>query len=481
MNNEVKQELGRRELARRHYRYYLPYVHGKYWTDTKMASYIADKMEEFILKDTGNAYDILMIQTPPQHGKSMTVTETLPSWYLGRFPDNQVIIASYDSDYAEKFCRSNKEKIKNYGRNLFHIGIGDVDRAQEFLLDNAKGRLISRGIKSGITGNPANLIIIDDPVKNRQEADSDTYRNMVWAEWQSSMKSRLCAGGKVIVIMTPWHEDDFAARLLASEPNIQLIRLPVEAEENDPLGRAPGDALCPELGKDNLWLKNFKESYIHDPRSGQRSWSALFLCSPRTEGGNIIRRDWWQYFDITEKPEFEQEFLSVDASFKGGQENDFVSIQVWGKAGIDYYLLYCLNQHLDFPQTLSAMKTVSKMFPRAHYALVEDKANGPAIMSVMRQTFPCLKVEPEGSKVSRVYAISAAIESGHVYLPDPSLAPWVSEFIEQFTAFPNGRNDDMVDAASQAIAHMLEMQGGGRTERKEMKGLWNFLRKSQIF
>ena len=251
MQNEIRKELAFRELSRRKYSTYLAYVHGPSWIPTRMSQYIASRVQEFLEADTGHAYDILVIQTPPQHGKSMTVTETLPSWYLGKNPEKSVIIASYNAEFAEKFCRRNKEKIKTFGEILFHVSVGSIDRSEEFELSNNKGRLISRGIGSGITGNPANLILIDDPVKNRQETDSPTYRSRIWEEWQASLKTRLCAGGKVILIMTPWHTEDLAANILANEPNVQLLRLPVEAEENDPLGRSPGDSLCPELGKDN--------------------------------------------------------------------------------------------------------------------------------------------------------------------------------------------------------------------------------------
>lgn len=161
----------------------------------------------------------------------------------GKYPTRQVILASYNDDFAERFCRKNKTKIRQFGDKLFQIRIGEIDRATEIELDNHKGRLISRGIRSGITGNPGDLIIIDDPIKSREEADSDTWRDKVWAEWQNSIKSRLSAGAKVVVIMTPWHEDDLAARILATEPNATLLRLPVEAEENDPLGREPSAAV----------------------------------------------------------------------------------------------------------------------------------------------------------------------------------------------------------------------------------------------
>ena len=278
-------ELARRELARRKYCDYLPYVHGSAWKTTKMSKYIAEELQSFVEADTGHAYDILIVEAPPQHGKSLTVTESFPSWYMGKRPEDRVILASYDSEFAERFSRRNKEKVKQFGKNIFGISVGLIDRAQEFELDNGKGRLISRGIMSGITGNPANLIIIDDPVKNQQEADSPAYRNRVWSEWQASLKSRLAAKGKVVVIMTPWTDDDLAARIIRSEKNVQLIRLPVEAEENDPLGRDVGESLCPELGKDNQWLNDFKASYISDPQGGQRAWTALYQCSPRQEDG----------------------------------------------------------------------------------------------------------------------------------------------------------------------------------------------------
>ena len=416
MNNDLLAELARRELARRYYSEYLAYAYGDSWIRTRLSSFLARKIQSFIESDTGHAYDILIIECPPQHGKSMTVSESLPSWYLGRHSTENIILASYDSDFAERFCRKNKEKIKSCGRNLFGIEIGAIDRAGEFELGNGKGRMISRGIMSGITGNPANLIIIDDPVKNRQEADSPAYRNRVWSEWQASLKSRLAAKGKVVVIMTPWTDDDLAARIIRSEKNVQLIRLPVEAEENDPLGRDVGESLCPELGKDNQWLNDFKASYISDPQGGQRAWTALYQCSPRQEEGNLVRRDWWKFYDPEEQIQFGTEIISVDASFKGDDSSDYVSIQVWGKRAQDYYLRYCLNKRLNFPDTVEAIKTIYRLFPRARTVLIEEAANGSAIIQTLQREMFIIPVTPLGGKISRVNAISPAIESGHVFL-----------------------------------------------------------------
>ena len=467
MNTDLLAELARRELARRYYSEYLAYAYGDSWIRTRLSSFLARKIQGFIETDTGHAYDILIIECPPQHGKSMTVSESLPSWYLGRHPTENIILASYDSDFAERFCRKNKEKIKSCGRNLFGIEIGAIDRAGEFELGNGKGRMISRGIMSGITGNPANLIIIDDPVKNQQEADSPAYRNRVWSEWQASLKSRLAAKGKVVVIMTPWTDDDLAARIIRSEKNVQLIRLPVEAEENDPLGRDVGESLCPELGKDDQWLTDFKASYISDPQGGQRAWTALYQCSPRQEDGNLVHRNWWKYYDPEEQIQFGTEIISVDASFKGDDSSDYVSIQVWGKRTQDYYLRYCLNKRLNFPDTVEAIKTIYRLFPRARTVLIEEAANGPAIIQTLQREMFIIPVTPLGGKISRVNAISPAIESGHVFLPDPAKAPWVADYVDQWTSFPNGKNDDMVDATSQALARMIYSSGDIWEEKKE--------------
>ena len=452
---EALGELARRELARRHFSEYLAYVQGSGWKRTRLSEFLASRVQDFLELQSGHAYDILVIETPPQHGKSCTVTESLPAWYLGRYPERRVILASYDSDFAERFCRRNREKIREYGPRLFGVGTGSVDRAQELELSNAGGRLISRGIMAGITGNPAELILIDDPVKNRQEADSAVFRERLWEEWQNSLKSRLAAGGKVILIMTPWHEDDLAARILRTEDDAELLRLPLEAEEGDPMGRRPGEPLCPELGKDKGWLRQFKAAYLADPKGGRRAWTALYQCAPRREEGNLIRRSWWRRYNPAEIPRFAAEVISVDAAFKGGEDNDFVSVQVWGKLGENYYLRCCLNRHLDFPGTLAAIRTVAKLYPAARCVLIEDKANGPAVIQTLQREMFCIPVNPLGGKLARVNAVAPAIESGHVYVPLTEKAAWAEDFIDQFTAFPAGAHDDMVDAATQALSRLI--------------------------
>lgn len=455
----LERELARRTLARGSYRRYLYYVHDPVWTRTRLSDFLADEAQRFVEEDTGNAYDILLIETPPQHGKSLAVTESLPSWYLGRWPRRRVIVASYNDESAKRFGRKNLEKLERCGPALFGVEKGSIWTATELELGNGWGRMISRGILSGITGNPANLLIIDDPIKNREEADSRLCRDKLWEEWQNTLKSRLAAGAKVIVIMTPWHEDDLAARLLATEPGMNVLRLPVEAEENDPLGRRPGEALCPELGKDEAWLAQFRAGYLGDPRlGGARAWQALYQCAPRVEGGSLIRRSWWRYYEPREAGAFGTTVISVDAAFKGGESNDFVAVEVWSKRGASYYCRYCLNRHLDFPGTLEAVRAVRRLFPETLYTLIEDKANGSAVIQTLRHEFAgVIGIDPRGGKVARANAVSPAIESGNVLLPRG--ADWTAAFVDQFTAFPAGKHDDMVDACTQALSFLLFSHG----------------------
>ena len=453
----VRAELARRELARRHFRDYLRYVHGAAWIETAMSRYLADRVQAFLEADTGHAFDVLLIETPPQHGKSMTVTEALPSWRLGADPDARIILAAYNDELAERFLRRNREKLQRFGDTLFGVSVGGLNRASALELHGHRGGMIARGVRSGITGNPADLILIDDPVKSREEADSDVWRAKVWEEWQNSLKSRLAAGAKVIVIMTPWHEDDLAGRLLRAEKNVTLLRLPVAAEEKDPLGRKPGAALCPELGKGDRWLRDFRRSYVSDPRGGARAWAALYQCAPRVEDGNLIRRGWWRYYDPAAVRDFSAEVISVDAAFKGTERSDFVAITVWGKRGNDYYLRCVVNRQMGFSDTLRAIRETAARFPSARRVLIEDKANGPAILEVLRRELFCVPVDPKGGKVARVNAVSPAIESGHVFLPEG--LPGLETFLDQWTAFPNAPHDDMVDSSTQALSFLLSAPG----------------------
>lgn len=451
-----------KELVKNEYRAYCHYVHRGSWKATKLGSYLADTIQGFVERKSNKPYEILLLSVPPQHGKSMTITETYPSFHLGRHPEDSVIEISYSEDFATLFGRRNKGKIGEYGSDLFGVELASSPNSNtEFEIKGTRGGMISRGILSGVTGRPANLMIIDDPIKTREDADSPKYRQKLKEEWLSSYKTRLAPGAKVIVIQTRWHTDDLIGYLLETEENVCYINIPCEAEEGDVLGREIGDSLLPELGKDNEWLKEFKKSYKYD--EGSRAWFSLYQGKPVIEGGNIIKSEWWQYYD--KLPELVEVVLSVDCAFKDKESNDFVAMQIWGKAGANIYLVHAIKKHLDFPKTIAMIRLLKSMHPDISRIYIEDKANGSAVIQVLkREISGIIPVEPKGGKIARAHAVSGAIESGHVYLPKDK--SFVKDFMEECSRFPNAEHDDQVDAMTQGLNKLI-FKSGRRRRRKD--------------
>jgi predicted phage terminase large subunit-like protein len=267
-------------------------------------------------------------------------------------------------------------------------------------------------------------------------------------EWQSTLYTRLHPGGAVIIVLTRWHEDDLAGRLLRAEPDAwEVISMPAEAEENDLLGREAGEALWPEHGFDKEWIEETKRAV------GSQAWASLYQQRPSPELGSIFNRNWWKFY--RNPPVFQEIIQSWDCTFKDNKESDFVVGQVWGRAGADFYLLDQIRAQMDIVGTMNAIKTLSAKHPKSRTKLIEDKANGPAVIQMLKNKVPGLiAVNPEGGKIVRAQAVSPFIESGNVYLPDSSIAPWIHDYIEEFAVFPNGLNDDCVDSTTQALIRL---------------------------
>ncbi len=435
--------------ARESYTAYLAMVHHGRWLASPHLLLVCRHIEAVLAGQTQR----LIIQMPPQHGKSITVTETLPSYFLGHYPDQRVIVVAYGEDLALHFGRRNREKIDRFGR-LFGIALANSNRSErEFELAGHTGGMIARGLGGAITGRAADLLIIDDPIRNRQDADSETYRSRLWDEWLNTISTRLAPDGRVILIQTRWHEDDLAGRLQREEPELwTVLSLPCEAEAGDLLGRKPGEALFPAIGRDKVWLTRFKRSYLST--EGSRAWNSLYQQRPAPAQGALFRREWWQYYDHL--PKFDRQLQSWDCTFKDGAGTDFVVGQVWGVQGARLYLLDQVRERMDFVATIAAIQRLSRLWPEAVTKLIEDRANGPAVVAMLRQKVPGLvAVNPKGSKHARASAVTPLIEAGNVYLPRH--APWVGGFIEECAAFPLGLHDDQVDAMSQALARYLHL------------------------
>ena len=437
------------EWARRRYIRYCEYVHHGTWIPGRHHRLICDKLDAIVRGELKR----LMINLPPRHGKSMCVTETFPSYYLGRNPEKRVMEVSYNDTFAQKFGRRNRAKIEEYGGKLWNIGISQLNhRADNWDLDMHNGGMISVGLGGAATGEGADLLIIDDPIKNKQEAESKTMRDRAWDEYTATFSTRTHPGAAVIVIMTRWHEDDLCGRLLNPEygdvEEWEILRLPAFAEDKDDLlGRSEGEALWPEHGYDEEWLTKQKG------KIGSYSFAGLYQQRPAPSEGGILKRSWFQFYDVL--PAAGTQIQSWDCTFKDGDNHDYVAGHVWQRTGPNFYLVDRVHDHMGIADTMRSIRTLTAKYPRARGKLVEDKANGTAVIELLRKEIPGLiPVNPQGGKVVRAQAIAPYAEAGNIFLPNPAKAPWVHDMLEECAAFPNAAHDDDVDAMSQGITYL---------------------------
>lgn len=304
-----------------------------------------------------------------------------------------------------------------------------------------------------------NCIIIDDPVKDRAEADSPTISQGIWEWYTSTLYTRLAPGGGIIIIQTRWGDTDLSGRLLEAQAKGEgdewrVINFPAIAEQDEE-HRKKGEALHPERYPLEA-LERIKAAI------GTRDWEALYQQHPVPDGGAIFRDEWlqrvWLPKDLPAR--FDAVIMSWDLSFKGNDASDFVVGQLVGRHGADYYILDQLRGRWSFTETVAQVKELAERarvrFPRvAPRILIEDKANGPAVIDALKhEVSGIVPVEPDGSKEARAHAVTALFEAGNVLLPDRSLAPWVDEYRLELTRFPSGAHDDQVDATTQALRYL---------------------------
>ncbi len=410
----------------------------------------------------------LIVTEPPRHGKSLLISQYFPVWYLGNFPEHRIILTSYEADFASGWGRRARDILEEHGGGLFGINVRqDSSAANRWDLAGHDGGMVTAGAGGPVTGKGGNCILIDDPFKNAQEANSETIRDRVWEWYQSTLYTRLEPDGVLIIIMTRWHEDDLVGRLLNPDygpvEDWDIINLPAFAEDVDPLGREVGEPLWPErYGKAELL--RIKDTV------GNYWWNALYQQRPAPPEGNVIQRGWWQYYRQAPS-RFDEVIQSWDMAFKDKETSDFVVGQVWGRKGADKYLLDQVRGRMDFPSTVRAVESLSAKWPQARAKLVEDTANGPAVIATLKRTVSGLiPVNPEGGKMARLQAVSPDIEAGNVYIPEPSIASWIHDYVEEFAAFPNGANDDQVDSTSQALLRLGSGRGMAKIYRQKPAG-----------
>jgi predicted phage terminase large subunit-like protein len=424
-----------------------------------------DVLDDALMKVSSGELKRLIVTMPPRHGKSERVSRKFPAWHIGRNPNDEVILASYSVDLSRGFSRIARDTLSAQP-NVFDVMIDDANKsAESWGTSGHRGGLHAAGVGGPITGKGARIAIIDDPVKNAEEADSETMREKIWEWYTSTLYTRLTPDGRIVVVMTRWHEDDLVGRLLKKEADEitegvhkgerwTVINFPALAEKDDYLNRIEGEPLWPEYGFDKDRMEQIKVDV------GSRVFNALYQQRPSAADGNMLKREWWRYYE--NPPPFGSMLISVDAAFKDEVDSDYVVIQVWGKNSANMYLVDQVRAKLNFPATIQSIRNICVKYPSAVLKVVEDKANGSAIIQTLQNEIGgIVPVNPEGGKVARVNAVSAYIESGNVYLPRST---WIHDFVEEAASFPNGKNDDQVDAMSQALHRFIYFGGTIKAE-----------------
>ena len=400
----------------------------------------------------------------PTHN-SVSLTETLPSWFIGRNPDLSVIITAYNADIAEKFGDRNRQKVREFGKDIFGIQISESqDNKTLFQIKGHQGQIFSTGILGGLTSNPAALIIVDDPFKNGEEAENKEIRDKVERVYWDSIDTRARAlGSAIIVIHTRWHEDDLIGRL-AKKEGFMVVNIPTVWEKgiDKLLHRKIGEVLAPELGHTAQWAENKKKNV------GSRVWNALYQGKPFVEGGNIIKREQIKLYNKQSKPSsFEEIVLSCDLSFGGTKtNNDPNCCVVWGRNGGNHYLLSRFNKKCGFQDTIRQIKIMCAEYPTMRKKLIEAKANGRATIELLNQQISgVVPFDPlSNSKETRFKLVAPYFESGNIYLPDESLDENIEEVVEQLLKFPNVVHDEYVDTTSQYLLDYSYKYDGGHIE-----------------
>lgn len=403
----------------------------------------------------------LMVFMPPRHGKSMTCTERFPAWYLGRNPNNEIIITSYGADLIRKFSKEARDSFTRHA-HLWGLRIDNTSHSREsWGVAGKRGICVAQGVGGALTGQGANIAIIDDPVKGWQEACSKVYRDAAWDWYRMTLLTRLAPGGAIVLIMTKWHEDDLAGRLLAQPITgnsipWRIINFPALAEEEDILGRQPGDP---------LWPAQFPLAELLAKKDGLGSypWDALYQQRPSKLEGQVFKQSWFKYFTedneyyILHEAESERKLLkseciifqTVDPAATEKQSSDYFAEGTWAVSPQSDLL--CLDMFRERAETTNHIAIIKQGIARWNpsYVGVENASFGLNIIQEAKNTgLPIRPLKADTSKLSRALAVKTKYEVGKVY--HRKNASWLMAFESELLDFPNGKFDDQVDVTSYA-------------------------------
>lgn len=419
----------------------------------------------------------LIINVPFRMLKSTLVSQAWPVWEWIEKPSIQYLTASYAKLLSVRDAVNSRRIIESAA---FQEAFGDRfemtsdQNVKSFYENSKRGTRIATATDAAGTGFGGNRIIVDDPISSL-EADSEVARQRSIEWWKGTAATRFNDASKdaAVIVMQRLHENDLTGYLLSQSGQWEHLVLPMRYSKKrmvyvsgvlveratDTIRTATGfsdprteegELLCP---------KRLNEEAVKaiEKDLGTYHTKAQLDQAPTSRGGTIFARKDWKYYKAL--PSMEEVVLSLDASFKDTKSSDYVALQVWGRKGADKFLIKRMREQLGFGATVKAVRTMRAWAIEQKFKLVavliEDKANGPAIIDTIKKEIPgVIAIEPEGGKVARAFAIQPEHEAGNIWVPDPEIDPNIEEFLSETSSFPNVKNDDETDAFTQAVNWM---------------------------
>lgn len=427
----------------------------------------------------------LMVFMPPRHGKSELVSRRLPAYIFGRNPNSKIIAASHTADLAASMNRDVQRIIEGpeyrtvfpetslSGENIKTLAYGSYLRnSGEFEIVGHTGAYKCAGVGGALAGRGGGYLILDDPIKDNEEAESEVYREKLWDWYNTVFETRGEKGAGILITLTRWHEDDVAGRLLKrgkEDPEAdqwEVINFAAIKESAE----VPGD---PREEGEALWSDKFPIEDLKKKRatSGSRVFNAIYQQRPSSEEGELLKRIWLtrpdrRFKTLPELPRgrWDKLLISTDMRFKKDKKTgDYVVHQAWAKLGARGYFLGEHRGRWGFNDSIKEFLKIIARTPVGGFSLkgtdpkyVEDKANGPALENYLEDHVPgIILVEPDGGKVARVHAVTPLWEAGNIWLPDACLYPPIDAIVEEWISFgPGCAFDDRTDTMSQGITKL---------------------------
>jgi predicted phage terminase large subunit-like protein len=450
--------------ARTNFAAFVTAVHRPRYRHSAFSASVCRAIDKFVDDVIAGKRPVLMLTAPPQHGKSSLISRCLPPYLFGRLTTELPAVRIASASYAHALAQRNRREAQSIMsepiyREIFPetslIGFKGIDNASDGLEVPGGGWLKGVGIGGPLTGFSVDVGIIDDAVKNAQEALSEVTqeRNRDW--YDAVFLTRLQQRSGQVIIGTPWSAHDLLAHVAKQykdDPNFTLLSFPA-LNYPDELGYNPDlppGALVPHLHSEDK-LRDIKRHIA------ALWWSAMYQQSPLADLGAIFPRANLQHYRRADLPLlFQRIIMSVDATFKDGEASDFVAVGVWGKTADErVWLIDYRRERLAFMATAKAIADLKAKHPRIGRIYIEKAANGEALIDMLHKHFPQIEgVLPLGSKEARAHAVSWVWAANNVMLPHPDESPGIEPWVAEITSFPDVKNDDTVDCMTIALQQL---------------------------